>query len=120
MVEIASNMERVEFVSDEYNVSTNCAKALLLTEMGITHSGIASLLSVNNSTAQGYLNELENKIGKGVTETVPKSRRYNTFPNDDRSVTVTDQDLENIFPVNKGVELSEIDPEVMSLKRQQA
>jgi len=123
MVEITTNKERIMFLTENYDLTKNAAKALILTEMGITHSGIASLLSVNKSTAKRYLNDLESEIGPHVTETVPKSVKYPTFPDSipksDISysgdvVELTPQFDDRDVPHNKGIKLSEIDSDLMT------
>jgi len=116
MVETTSKEERINFLTSEYDLTTNAAKTLILTEMGYTSSKIARLLDVNESTAEKYFTELESEIGQHVTETVPKSQRYNTFPSDERSVEVIGQDLDQIFPVNKGVALEDISTKNISIE----
>jgi|APHM01.1.fsa_nt_gi hypothetical protein len=80
--EIPSKEERVEFLQENYDLTRKNALALYLAEFGYSTSGIAHHLDVTQGTAKKYLRRLENRIGEGVTETLPKSRRHATFPND--------------------------------------
>lgn len=124
MEEVSTNEERINFLTENYDLSRKNALALLLAEMGFSHSGIATKLSVKAGTAKKYLATLESEIGEGVTETVPKSVRYPTYPGDvpksevpysgdvvDVSPSMSGRDV----PLNRGVPLSEIDPSLMSL-----
>lgn len=81
-MEATSTEERVEWLTENYDLSTNNAKALILSELGYSHSGISSKLDVNKSTARSYLRNLEEQIGQGVTEALPKQTRYPTYPGD--------------------------------------
>ena len=116
MVEITTTEERIDFLTSEYDLTTNAAKALILSEMGYSSSGVAGLLGVNESTAKKYFSQLESEIGEYVTESVPKSQRYNTFPSNKRSVEVTNQNLDRIFPLNKGVALKDIPAKCMTIR----
>lgn len=82
MEEISTTQERIDFLTETYDLSTRNAKALILAELGFSHSGIASELGVTSGTAKKYLRRLEDRIGEGVTESLPKSRRFKTFPQD--------------------------------------
>lgn len=82
MEEVTSVSERVAWLSTTYDLSENNAKALILSECGYSHSGIANALGVTSGTAKKYLRRLEERIGSDVTESLPKSRRYPTFPGD--------------------------------------
>lgn len=79
---ISTTQERIDFLTTEYGFNTNTAKALILAELGYSHSGIASKLDVTSGTAKKYLRRLEEQIGEGVTESLPKSHRFKTFPDD--------------------------------------
>ncbi len=115
---VSTNQERVDFLTEQYDLNENAAKALILTEMGYSASGIASVLGVTTGTARKYLDRLEDEIGEYVTLSLPKPVRYPTFPGDD----VTDEkpyssdviDLGPEFsdrekPLNKGPHISELD-----------
>jgi len=82
MEEVSTKEERVEYLTETYDLSRKNALALYLAEMGYSHSGIAQALDVTRGTARSYLARLEDRIGEGVTETVPKSVRYPTYPGD--------------------------------------
>jgi predicted transcriptional regulator len=79
---ISTPVERVEWLTENYDLSTNNAKALLLAEIGFSHSGIAKQLGVTEGTARKYLRNLKEIFGDGVIETVPKRNRYPTYPGD--------------------------------------
>jgi len=83
MEEVSTIEERVTFLQDEYDLSKRNAQALILAELGYSASGISGELDVTEGTARKYLSRLEERIGEGVTETLPKGHRYNTFPDDD-------------------------------------
>lgn len=117
--------ERITYVAERYDVSRRCAAALQLAELGYSHSGIASKLDVSTSTARGYINELQEKIDPAVVETLPKSRRFATFPSDGEPVeepeysgdyVTPDAGAERVRPLNRGVELSEIPNELINVE----
>jgi predicted transcriptional regulator len=116
MEEVSTIEERVTFLQDEYDLSKRNAQALILAELGYSASGISGELDVTEGTARKYLSRLEERIGEGVTETLPKGHRYNTFPDDD--VTSGEpkvySDVFEPVPVNKGGPLSEVPKEQMS------
>ena len=125
MTEITTTEERVEWLAKTYDLSENNAKALILAELGYSHSGIASTLGVTSGTAKKYLRRLESRIGEGVTEALPKSGRYPTFPGDDTSEDEYTGDYVEYEPrfsegetsVNKGCSLDEIDPSLITVSR---
>jgi len=82
MEEVSTKDERVEYLTETYDLSRKNALALYLAEMGYSHSGIAKALDVTTGTARSYLRRLEDRIGERVTESVPKSVRYPTYPGD--------------------------------------
>ena len=117
--------DRIDWLTENYDLSRRNAQALILAELGYSASGISSELGVTESTARKYLETLESEIGQYVTETLPKSIRYPTFPQDTPkdNVTISEDVIElsaefseQNLPVNKGVELSDISPELMSLE----
>ena len=123
MSEISDTQERVEWLTDNYNLSERNAKALLLAELGYSHSGIANALDVTESTAKKYLRKLEKEIGEGVTATVSDSKpRYATFPGDTPKSEVrysgdyVEVKLGRDLPVNKGCDLSEIPNDLITVK----
>ncbi len=109
MAIVSSPKERVDWLTDTYDITNNCAKALLLAEVGFSHSGIAKRLSVTEGTARKYLRTLEKKIGEGVTETVPKSGSYATHPGDTPSDEVrSTSDVFDEKTYNRGASLDKI------------
>jgi predicted transcriptional regulator len=113
---ISTTKERVTFLQDEYDLSERNAQALILAELGYSASGISSELGVTEGTASKYISRLEERIGKGVTETLPKSHRYNTFPEDEvtSGEPTVYSDVFEPVPLNKGGPLSEVPAEQMS------
>jgi len=109
MEEVSSATERVEWLTDNYDISVNCAKALLLAEIGFSHNGIAKKLGVTEGTARGYVRTLERTIGEGVTETLPKTVRHPTFPGDTPKDDVkSTKDVFGEKTFNRGIPLSEV------------
>lgn len=124
MEETTSLKERVAFLVTAYSLSENNAKALLLAEFGYSSSGIAQVLDVSESTAKGYLKTLEECIGEGVTESLPKSRRYPTFPGDTPKgdveyagdyVDYSPHFSKRQRPINRGRPITEIPKELISI-----
>jgi DNA-binding CsgD family transcriptional regulator len=113
---ISTTSDRVEFLQDNYDLTKRNAQALILAELGYSASGISQELAVTEGTAKKYLSRLEDRIGTGVTESLPKNNRYSTFPGDTVHTEEAQvfSDVIDIPPVNRGVELSEIDAEQMS------
>jgi len=124
MEELSTCRERIDFLTEKYDLSKRNAEALILTELGFSHSGIASKLGVTNSTAKKYLNQLESEIGEYVTQTLPKPVRYATFPGDNVTepeyagdyVEYEPEFKEREKPLNRGVPISEIDPELITIE----
>lgn len=79
-MEATSTEDRVQWLTEQYDLSTKNAQALILSELGYSHSGIAFALDVSKGTARKYVSNLEEQIGEGVTEALPKDVRYPTFP----------------------------------------
>jgi len=124
MEEVTTCRERIDFLTRNYDLSEKNAKALILTELGYSHSGIASKLGVTSGTAKKYLRQLESEIGEYVTQSLPKPVRYPTFPGDTPTSEVeyagdhidySPEFSQRELPLNKGVPLSEIDPSLISL-----
>jgi hypothetical protein len=119
---VTSTSERVEWLTEQYDLSRKNAQALILAELGFSHSGIASSLDVANSTARKYLKNLEDEIGEYVTQSLPKPVRYPTFPGDapkseveysGEQVDLSPEFSERQRPINRGIEASEIDPDLI-------
>ena len=124
MEEVSTCRERIDFLTENYDLSKRNAEALILTELGFSHSGIASKLGVTDSTAKKYLNQLESEIGEYVTQTLPKPVRYATFPGDDVSepeytgdyVEYEPEFSQRKLPLNKGVALEDIPKELITIR----
>ena len=122
---VSTVQERVEWLTITYNLSENNAKALILAELGYSHSGIAKCLNVTENTAKKYLATLEKEIGKRVTETMPKSVRYPTFPGDTPKDKVRysgdyvdippEQDKQDL-PVNRGCDIEDIPTDLITIR----
>lgn len=116
MEEVSTKEERVEYLKETYNLTRKNAHALYLAEMGYSHKGIAQVLDVTVGTARSYLNRLETRIGEGVTETLPKSVRYPTFPGDVPKddieysgdyIDLSDEMTDKETSINRGAQLEE-------------
>lgn len=133
---------RTGYIAARWNVSDNCAKALQLFEIGFTISGAAAHLPVTESTVSKYHSELMEKIHPDVVFAVtPSKTRFDVFgdfngetytqgKNDgnaarkkDENTQVTDrkEQLDPKFrqrelPLNKGIPLSEIPPELITIR----
>jgi len=123
MEEVSTCRERIDFLTANYDLNERNAKALILTELGFSHSGIASKLDVTDSTARKYLRQLEDEIGEMVTQSLPKPVRYATYPGDDVSepkyagdfIDYAPEFKEREIPLNRGGPISEIDPELITI-----
>jgi len=124
MEEVSTCRERIDFLTTNYDLSENNAKALILTELGFSHSGIASKLDVTSGTAKKYLRKLESEIGEYVTQAIPKPVRYPTFPGDTPTSEVdyagdfidyAPEFSERKKPLNKGIALEDIPAELITL-----
>lgn len=124
MEEVSTTRERIDFLTANYDLTQKNALALILTELGFSHSGIASKLDVTESTARKYLRQLEDEIGEYVTQSFPKPVRYPTFPGD----TVEEPEYAGDYveyepefqdqekPVNKGESLEEIPDHLITIE----
>jgi len=65
---------RTGYVSERYDVSDNCARALQLAEIGCSASGISNVLGVTEGTARKYMDTLTEKIGTGACWSIGGSR----------------------------------------------
>jgi hypothetical protein len=124
MEEVSTTRERIDFLTENYNLNENNAKALILTELGFSHSGIASKLGVTDGTARKYLCQLEDEIGEMVTQSHPKPIRYATYPGDDVSepkyagdyIDYAPKFKERELPINRGKSLEEIPDRLITIK----
>lgn len=83
VLEVLRNNESIDFDPDRFNhlvdevgVFYRRAGALVLTEHGYSHTGIAKQLEVTDSTAKGYLDDLDDELGELVTQSKPKPKKY--------------------------------------------
>jgi|APHM01.1.fsa_nt_gi hypothetical protein len=116
MEEVSTVDERITHLKETFDLTENCARALILAECGHSSSGIAQSLDVTSSTARKYLSELEEKIGTGVTETLPKSERFATFPGEEPPEEPEYSGDYVALTLNRGPPLKEIDPKQMTVK----
>lgn len=113
--------ERTEYVSERWDVSANCARALQLFEIGYSTSGAASVLGVTEGTAKSYKRTLEETINPRVTETVTSEKpKFDVFGRGDpdvqsikRRVTKSRDEIDPEFrererPLAKGNPVSEL------------
>lgn len=124
-MEATNPTERVQWLTEQYDLSTKNAQALILSELGYSHSGIASALDVSKGTARKYLKNLERQIGEGVTQALPKDVRYPTFPGDTPKsevrysgdeVNLSPEFSERQRPLAKGAPISEIDKSLIAIR----
>ena len=66
---------RTGYISERWNVSDNCAKALQLFELGFSVSGAAKRLPVTESTVSGYHSQLMETIHPDVVFTLTQSSK---------------------------------------------
>jgi|APHM01.1.fsa_nt_gi hypothetical protein len=124
-METTTPQERIDFLTENYEqVNENCAKALILTEIGFSSSGIATKLGVTDSTAKKYLNRLEDDIGEYVTQALPKPVRYPTYPGDTPkdevryspdTVELSPEFKDRERPINRGCDIEDIPTELISI-----
>lgn len=55
---------RTGYISERWDVSDNCARALQLFELGFSSSGAAKHLSVTESTVRSYINRIADTIAE--------------------------------------------------------
>lgn len=83
--------ERFDHLVDTLDVYHRRAGALILTEHGYSHSGIAQQLGVADTTAKNYLEDLEEKLGELVTQSKPKhSKNPELYPDNNEQVQAAD------------------------------
>jgi len=115
---------RVEWLTENYDLSQRNAEALILTELGFSASGIASKLGVTESTARKYLRTLESEIGEYVTQSLPKPVRYPTFPDDETDepeyagdkISYDPEFSQREKPLNKGCKIQDIPDELITIE----
>ena len=125
MSDLSTPKERVEWLTDNYDLSERNAWALLLAELGYSSSGIAKALNVTEGTAKKYLRKLENQIGEGVTHPVTSNKpRYPVFPGDTPKsevryspdhVELEPEFKERELPLNRGCDIEEIPKELITI-----
>lgn len=119
--------ERVTYISTRWDVSRNCARALILSELEKSTKEIASLLYVTESTVKGYIEELCDKIHVDVVMGISYKRwngkKYDVWGKGKAEpipVTESKEQLDPEFrpqetPRNKGIPLSEIPKDLITL-----
>jgi len=136
---------RTGYISERWNVSDNCAKALQLFELGFSTSGASKHLPVTESTVKGYHQELMDKIHQNIVFSLAGSGRdgqfdvwgkrdvsdYKSFnyadgvahaqeakdtPATDRQSQIDPEFRDREKPLNRGVPLSEIDDSLITIK----
>lgn len=65
--------ERYEHLVNEVGIHYRRAAALILAEHGYSHTGIARILDVNDSTGKNYLKQLKNEHGENAVLSKPIS-----------------------------------------------
>lgn len=70
---------RTGYISERWDVSDNCARALQLFELGFSTSGAAKRLPVTESTVAGYKSELMQKIHKNIVFSLAGTGRDGSF-----------------------------------------
>jgi DNA-binding CsgD family transcriptional regulator len=114
---------RVSYISNRWDVSRNCARALLLCELSCSASDISGILGVNTGTVSKYINELADKIH--VNALMPIKYKYeNGYKFDvwsgdseqtvDYTGDVIDYDAINL-PINRGADMKDIDVSLITL-----
>ena len=122
------NEDRVTYIASRWDVTRNCARTLILKEIGKSVPEIADLLYLTRSTIKKYINELADKIsievvmhishkraigkkfdvwGEGEADPIPVTDSSNQF-----GPTFSEPEL----PLNKGVSLEEIDDHLITIK----
>lgn len=71
--DIDFNSERYEYLVEEVGIHFRRAAALILAEHGYSHTGIAEILDVNDSTGKKYLKQLKNEHGENAVLSKPVS-----------------------------------------------
>jgi hypothetical protein len=117
--------DRVTYIAERWDVSRNCARSLILSELGKNLKEIASLLYVTKGTAAKYQDELMEKIHVDVVMPIQYKRQRNIKFDvwgdlDDARATESPDEIDNKFldtdpSFNKGSSLEEIDNEHITI-----
>lgn len=73
--DVEFNRTRFDYLVDDEGMYWRRAAALFLTEQGYSHSGMAKMLDVTDSTAKGYLEDIEEEYGELATQAKPKPEK---------------------------------------------
>jgi hypothetical protein len=66
---------RTGYISERWDVSDNCARALQLFELGFSASGAAKHLSVTESTVRSYINRIADTIDESAVYPIGSGER---------------------------------------------
>ena len=120
--------ERVTYISLRWDVTRNAARTLILKEVGKSTKDIARLLYVTQSTVQGYVDELCDKIHVNVVMEISYKRwkgcKYDVWgrgePDEVRYspdyVDVSPKRDKRDLPVNKGCDLEDIPTDLITIR----
>jgi DNA-binding CsgD family transcriptional regulator len=131
---------RTGYVSERYDVSDNCARALQLFELGYTCSAIARGLDVTVGTVRSYKAQLQSRINPDVILTVSsadgRNKAFDTWgerdeisgstyeqgvedararKNDVHQATTEEMVREEVTSLNRGASLEEIPNELIHI-----
>lgn len=70
--EIEFSKERFDYLVETQGHRPCIAAALVLSEHGFSHSGIANRLDVTGQTAKGYLDDIQTEYGPQALDTHPQ------------------------------------------------
>lgn len=119
--------ERVTYISERWDVSRNCARTLILKEVGKSTREIANLLYLTESTVKGYVDELCDKIHINVVMPISykrsKGQKFDVWgkgQSDEIRVTDRKEQIDSKFreperPRNKGTPIDQIPKELITL-----
>lgn len=122
------NEERVTYITSRWSVTRNCARTLILKEIGKSVREIADLLYLTRSTIKKYINELADKISIEVVMHISHKRAigkkfdvWGEGETDPIDVTQSSNQFgprfnERETPLNRGVELEEIDDYLITIE----
>lgn len=120
--------ERVTYISTRWGVTRNCARTLILKEVGTSINEISELLYVTESTVSKYVNELCDKISVNavmhISYKTAKGLKYDVWGSGEAEPIHVTESKEQLDPrykereheLNRGVDLSEIDNELITVK----
>jgi len=131
---------RTGYVSERYDVSDNCARALQLFELGYTTSAIARALDLTNGTVRSYKAQLQSRINPDVILTISsadgRNKDFDTWGdrdqisgstyeqgvedararnNDKHQATPEETVCEEVTSLNRGASLEEIPNELIHI-----